>query len=153
MPASGPFRDSAGLTLPELLIAIAIVATMLAMSFGSYAQYREAVAASQAVRTIRADVVRARSLAIRTRSPVSLVADEAALRYEIRDTLGTLFHWREFGGGAEIQLTAMDVATAGDSLTFDARGILLTGNPRVDATRRGRTRSVTFNALGRGQIN
>ena len=55
---------------------------------------------------------------------------------------------------SDLALTSLDVATTGDSLTFNSRGILLTGGtPRVNVTRRSRTRSVVFNVLGRSRIN
>ena len=150
----GIVRDAAGITLPELMIGIVVMSIATAFALTGYEQYRESAATSRAVRVISADVALARSLAIRAREPVSLVARENLRRYVIRDTSGALFQRRDFGTGAEIELTGIDVATTGDSLTFDSRGVLITGGtPRVDAIRHGRTRSVTFNALGRGVIN
>lgn len=143
-----------GMTLPEVLIGLVVMAVAMAFASSSFAQYRESVAASRAVRIISADVSFARSLAIRARAPVSLVARETQRQYVIRDTTGTLFQRRDFGAGAEIELTSIDVATTGDSLTFDARGVLIAGGtPQIDVVRGSRTRTVTFNALGRALIN
>ncbi len=146
-------RD-AGFSLPELLIGLAVMGFVMTVGASGLAQYREATSTTRAIRTIRADVMLARSLAIRSRSPVSLVARESLRTYVIRDALGTVFQQRVFDETSDLALTSLDVATAGDSLTFDARGILLTGGtPQVDVTRRGRARSVVFNALGRSRIN
>ena len=147
-------RDEAGFTLPDMMIALVVMAVATVFAFGAFAQYRESSATSRAARVITADVALARSLAIRAREPVSLVATEAQRQYVIRDTAGTLFHRRDFGTGAQIRLTSIDVATTGDSLTFDSRGVLITGGtPVVSAVRRNKTRTVTLNALGRAQIN
>ncbi len=147
-------REVAGMTLPELTIALSLVAIASVMTFGSFFQYQQSISASRAARAISADVQLAKGLAIRERAPVSLVADETLLRYVIRDTAGTLFSRRDFGNGAEIELTGLDFATSGDSLTFDGRGVLLTGGtPTVSVTRHSKTRTVTLNGLGRTQIN
>ncbi len=143
-----------GFTLPELLIALTIITSVTAFGVQGMVQYREATSLARAIRTIRADAILARSLAIRSRSPVSLVARESLRTYVIRDTFGTVFQERVFDETSDLALTSLDVATTGDSLTFDARGILLTGGtPQVNVTRRGRTRSVVFNVLGRSRIN
>lgn len=150
----GRLGDVSGLTLPEALIALVIFAIGTAMSFGSFFQYQQSISTSRAARAIGADVQLAKSLAIRGRTPVSLVADEAQLQYVIRDTLGTLFMRRDFGSGSEMPLTGLDVTATGDSLTFDPRGILLTGGtPTVVVTRQAKTRTVTLNGLGRTQVN
>lgn len=150
----GGGRDDRGVTLPELAIALTVVAIGTAMAFGSFFQYQQSISTSRAARAISADVQLARGLAIRARAPVSIVANETLLRYEIRDTLGTMFHRRDFGTGNQIELTALDIATTGDSLTFDGRGILVTsGTPTVTVTRHAKTRTVTINGLGRTQIN
>lgn len=147
-------RDVSGITMPDLMIAMVVLAVATVFAMGSMAQYREAAATSRAARVITADVALARSLAIRGREPISLVATEAQRQYVIRDTAGNLFHRRDFGTGAEIRLTSIDVATTGDSLTFDSRGVLVAGGaPQINAVRRSKTKTVTLNALGRAQIN
>lgn len=144
----------AGITVPELLMVLAVTGIVSAFGVLGYAQYRESISARRAAEAIAADVQVARSLAIQTRSPISLVATEAQRRYVVRDTAGNEFHWRDFDAGSDIRLTGLDVATAGDSLTFDSRGILLSGNTaQVTVTRRTRVRTVTLNALGRSIIN
>lgn len=150
----GRVRDASGITLTEVIIALTLIAIGSAMSYGSFFQYQQSVSTSRAARAISSDVQLAKSLAIRGREPVSLVADEAQLQYVIRDTLGTQFMRRDFGSGSDMPLTGLDVAVAGDSLTFDPRGILLTGGtPTVTVTRHGKARTVTMNGLGRTRVN
>lgn len=144
----------AGFTLPELLIVVVVTSIAAAFGVSGYAQYRESISTRRAAEAIAADVQVARSLAIQTRSPISLVATELQRRYVVRDTAGNELHWRTFGAGSDIQLTGLDVATSGDSLTFDSRGLLLSGNTaQIMVTRETRTRTVTLNALGRSVVN
>ncbi len=146
--------DSSGITLPELMIALAVGVVVATLGIASYGQYRESISATRAAKVISADVLLTRSLAIRARAPVSLVADEGDRRYFVRDTTGTVFHQRRFDRQSEIPLTSLDVITPGDSLTFDSRGILVNGGlPQVRAVRRSKSRTITFNALGRSRIN
>lgn len=149
-----PWRDTAGMTLPEMVIALALAAIAATMGFGSFFQYQQSVSTSRAARAISSDVQLTRGLAIRARAPVSLVANETQLTYVVRDTLGTVYMRRDFGTGSQMPLTGLAVSTTGDSLTFDARGILLSGgSPTVSVTRHAKVRTVSLNGLGRTDIN
>ena len=141
-----------GFTLPEILIALAMIAIVGSIGMVSYREFRDSTSMARAVQLVSSDVTLARSLAIRGRTPVSLVSRDAAREYVIRDTTGTVFHRRRFDGNAQLQLDRLDVATPGDSLTFDGRGILTTVNPLIVTGRGTRTRSLTFNALGKSRV-
>ena len=143
----------AGFTLPEMLIALTIGGSVSALGAHAVAQYRDATATERALRTIRSDVTLARSLAIKSRGPVSLVASDSLRTYVLRDTTGAVFQQRYFDQSSDMALTSLDVTTSGDSLTFDARGMLITGGTaQVTVVRADRIRSVTFNVLGRSQV-
>ena len=141
-----------GFTLPEMLIALALTAILGAASVMSFREYRDSTAMARAVEIVRADVALTRSLAIRGRTPVSLVSRDAQRDYVVRDTTGSVFHRRSFDGSAELRLDLLDVATTGDSLTFDGRGILTTPAPLIVMGRGDRTRSITFSALGKSRV-
>lgn len=150
----GALRDKRGVTILELMTALSLVAVAGAMSFGSFFQYQQRAAASRAARVIRADIQLTRALAIRARDAVSLVANESQRSYVVRDAAGTVYHRRDFGDGQEIELTGLRVSTTGDSLTFDARGILLTGGtPTINVARHATVRTVTVNAIGKTEVN
>lgn len=139
-----------GFTLIEMLIAISILSLVLLVGSQSIMTLRERTVTDRAAATVGSDVALTRSLAIRTRSNVSLAANETAITYEIRDTAGTVFQNREFTPDADLPLTKLDVRLTGDSLTFNSRGLLVgAGGGEIDVFGRTRSRRVVFNALAR----
>ena len=73
--------------------------------------------------------------------------------YVIRDQAGTVLMRRDFGPGSDMPLSRMTVSTAGDSLTFNSRGLLTNGRAEAILGRRGRTHFVEINALGRTTVD
>lgn len=144
---------SDGFTLVELAISMATTAILLAIGYGAMREYAEATAARKAAVQVAADIALARSHAIQQRENISLVATEPTREYEVRDRAGTVVARRYFGDGAELMLTSLDVTRAGDSLTFNSRGLLVGGTGRVTLVRGTRTHDVLVNALGRTDVN
>jgi Tfp pilus assembly protein FimT len=144
---------SKGFTLVELGVSMATTGVLLAMGYGAFRQYAEATIARKASVQLAADVSLTRSFAIQRRESVSLVADEANRIYVIRDTAGTVLMRRSFGVGSDLPLTNVVVSTAGDSLTFNSRGLLIPSSAQVVLGRRGRSHMVRINALGRTRID
>ena len=142
-----------GFTVVELAVSVATTSVLLAMGYGAFRQYAEAATARKASLQVAGDVSLTRSFAIQRRESVSLVADEANRTYVIRDTTGTLLMQRNFGTGSDLPLTSVVVSTAGDSLTFNSRGLLQGGQATVVLGRRSRSHTVQINALGRTKID
>lgn len=142
-----------GFTIVELAVSMATTGVLLAMGYGAFRQYAEAATARKASLQFAADVSLTRSFAIQRRESVSLVADEANRNYVIRDTAGTVLMQRDFGTGSDLPLTNVVVSTAGDSLAFNSRGLLIPGTAEVVLGRRGRSHIVRINALGRTEID
>lgn len=139
-----------GFTLIEILIAISILSLVLLVGSESFRTLREQTVVARAAAVVGSDVALTRGLAIRTRSNVSLAANETAVTYEIRDTAGTVFQNREFTVDADLPLTKLDVRFTGDSLTFNSRGLLVgEGNGEIDVFGRTKSMRVVFNALAR----
>lgn len=141
-----------GFTLVELLIVMSIVSLSLLIANSSYTTFREAATLNRAARIVAADAALARSYAIRNRTTVSLVADEANQSYEVHDESGTVYLVRQFDAASEMKLETLDVKLPGDSLTFNSRGLMASGSATVDVGRNGGTRRVTLNAIARWQI-
>jgi len=146
-------RDERGFTIVELGIALSALAVIAAVSIGAFRQYAEATSARKAAVQIAADIGLTRSFAIQRREPVSLVLDETALTYVVRDTAGTVLMRRDFSGVAEYGLSTVIINTTGDSLTFNSRGLMSQGTARFNVTRRDHAQQVDVNALGRTTLN
>jgi len=145
-------NDESGFTLVELLIVLSIVSLSLLIANNSYTSFRESSALNRAARVVAADAALARSYAIRNRTAVALVADEAERGYVIRDQSGNVYLQRVFDASSEMRLEGLDVRLPGDSIPFNSRGMLVLGTATVDVDRGGGSRRVTLNAIGRWQI-
>lgn len=142
-----------GFTVVELAVSIATTSVLLAMGYGAFRQYAEAVTARKASQQFAADVGLTRSFAIQRRASISLAADVKDLEYEIRDQAGTVLMRRDFGPTSDLPLSRMWISAAGDSLTFNSRGLLVSGRTEVVLGRRGRVHVVEINALGRTTVH
>ncbi len=141
-----------GFTLPELSIALALTAVALGFGFYSFGVFRQRTLVDRAARVMASDVSLTRAIAIRARRNVSLVTDESVPSYVVRDSSGRVYVQRQFNPGSELPLAAISVRTAGDSLTFDPRGLMVSavGGPQVElAVASGEAKEIQFNALGR----
>ncbi|MGD8495314.1 MAG: GspH/FimT family pseudopilin [Gemmatimonadales bacterium] len=141
-----------GFTLVELLIVMSIVSLSLLIANSSYTTFRESATLNRAARIVAADAALARSYAIRNRTTVSLVADEANQSYEVHDESGTVYLYRQFDAASEMKLETLDVKLSGDSLSFNSRGLMSSGSATIDVGRSGGMRRVTLNAIARWQI-
>lgn len=139
-----------GFTLVELLIAITLLGIALGIGFTGMRGFNESSVVDRAATAIASDVTLARSHAIQRRSTVTLAADEANRRYEIRDvSTGELLESRSFAADTDLPLTRLDIQTAGDALTFNARGLLVSGNATVLVERLDTGKQIEVSALGR----
>lgn len=148
-----PESGASGFTLIELLIAVIMATVLLAVVYGGYRQFNEAIVVKKAASLLGADVALTRSYAIQKRSNVSLVADESARNYAIRDTSGAILARRSFDRQSDLPLDGFDVKADGDSLTFNARGLMAGGGGvEIDVARGDRVRTLSVNALGRYRV-
>lgn len=135
-------------------MAMATAAFMIAVSYGAYRQFNEAIVVSKAAKLVGSDIALTRSYAIQRRSNVSLVVNEASRFYVIRDTSGAVLGLREFDATTGLPLEVLDLKQTGDSLSFNSRGLLVTAPTVEIAVGRGnRERTVSVNALGRYDIS
>lgn len=153
---TGSGQDGAGpggFTVVELLIAIVVLGIIVAVGVSAYSDFRRASTVRRAAEAVAGDIVLTRSYAVQRRRNVSLVADEAARTYDIRSPGGPTYAERSFAADTDVPLTMLDVVTAGDSVTFNSRGLkVTTGTDSISVGRLGEELRVKLNAMGRTKI-
>ena len=145
-------RNQRGFTLVELLIGITIMSVVGLMANTSFRNFRQRTILSRAARVVAADAAMTRTYAIRGRANVSLVADESNQSYQIRDASGNVLKTRWFDGDSDLMLSSLNIVNAGDSLTFNARGMLVSAFAVIDIGTDAGARTVVVNGLGRHRI-
>lgn len=141
---------TAGFTMVELLIAITLLGIAVGIGFMGMRGFNESTVVDRAATAIASDVTLTRSHAIQRRTTVTMAADEADRRYEIRDvSTGEVLETRSFAAGTDLPLTRLDIQTSGDALTFNARGLLVSGNATILVERLDTGQQIEVSALGR----
>ena len=149
----------AGFTLVELMIVLSITAIGLTFAGMSFTGYFGRVSAERAAQVFAQDLTLARSYAIRSREPVVLRFYESSLWYEVEvQSTATEVATRRFGVSADIDLAAVTLDVAGDTLVFDSRGMADlsgAGGPLGTATfsSGSATYTVSFNSMGASKID
>lgn len=136
--------DNRGFTLIEMMITIAIIAILSAVSIPSYLTWRNNAALSGAARIVKSDCEVAKARAIRENTSVTVTFNTAANSYTAITLGGANVKNRELQGA---NLTSTTAA----SITFDSRGRSdQAGNFVIDLDDFNGTRSVavTVNILG-----
>lgn len=124
----GPPTPTGGFTLIEIMMALVLFAIAAGIGFLGMSGFNEATVADRAAKAITSDVTLTRSYAIQRQGPVSLAADEANRSYAIRDeSTGDTLKVRSYAADTDLPLTRLDVQTADDALTFNARGLIQGG--------------------------
>ncbi len=149
-----------GFTLIELTVVVtigAIVVTLGGLAFSGYFQRNSARRAAQ---VFAQDLVSARSFAVRSQEPVVIRFYESSLWYEVESqTTTTEIARRRFTGtNADIALSAVTLDMTGDSLVFNARGIVdmsgAGGSLGTATFSSGAvTYTVSFNGMGASKID
>jgi len=141
-----------GFTLVELLIAVTIMSVVGLMASTSFRDFRQRTILNRAAQVVAADAALTRTYAIRERSNVSLVADESNQSYQIRDASGNVLKTRWFDADSDLPLSSLNILLSGDSLTFNARGMLVSAFAVIDVGSNSGSKTVTVNGLGRHRI-
>ena len=148
----GDLTSERGFTIVEMLIVLTILSLVSLIANTSFRSFRERAILNRAARVVAADMALTRSHAIRERQNVSLVADEAGRTYAIRTANGDMLAVRILDSSSDFAIDSLNVLAAGDSITFNSRGLLLTAFARVDVGRASGDRQVQVNGLGRSRI-
>ena len=143
-----------GFTIVEVLTVLAFLILVTALGASKLRDHRDGAIVREAAGLITADIAVARGAAMKLGRNVSIVANEEALRYVVRDSYGTeLRSVRSFGPAAHLSLHALDFSPPGDSLIFDSLGMVISAKePRIRVRRANRSLRVELNGLGRPLI-
>ena len=149
----------AGFTVIELLIVLTLSAIMMSFAGIALGSYFGRSSARRAAQIFSQDLSQARMFAVRAREPVVVRFFEGGLRYEIvtRDT-GTEVVSRRFSNSDGVDLTAIALDLAGDSVVFNRRGFAdlsgAAGTLGVASFTSGTASyAVSFNGLGASRID
>lgn len=123
--ADGPRPARAGgFSLLELTIVVALSALTLTVASVAFSGYVHRISAQRAAQVFARDLALARSTALRSKEPVVIRFFEESRWYSVAlQRTGTEVVRRRFGVDADIDLSAVELTTAGDSVGFDARGV------------------------------
>ena len=116
------WRVPDGVSLIELLCAVVVVGVLATAAFTGVTSYNRTHRASQVAELLEWEVHVARSYAIRSGRPMSLIVDERSRSVVLRDGAST---WRRLslGDGARLRVDRLTLDIPGDSLVFSPRGL------------------------------
>lgn len=150
-------RARDGFTLLELIVVISIGAVIVTMGTLTFSGYFQRNSARRAAQVFAQDLVAARSFAVRSQEPVVVRFYESSLWYEVQgQTSSTAIARRRFGPAGDIELSAVTLDLAGDSLVFDLRGMADLNGSAVGTARfssGATTYTVSFNGMGASKID
>lgn len=148
-----------GFTIIEVVVVLALIAIALTFAMVAFSGYFQRVSAQRAAQLFAQDLTLARMWAVRSREPVVIRFYEASLWYEVEtENTATEVARRRFGTDADIDLSAVSLDFAGDSVVFDSRGIAdLTGAGGSLGTATfssgAVSYTVSFNSMGASKID
>lgn len=155
-PGARP-RCDGGFTLLEILAVLTIATVSLVVASQVYVRFLDRSTARRSAQVFARDLSLARGNSIQTRGAVVIRFSESDLSYVVENAQGRTLAVREFDRSQDLTLSGLDLATPGDSIVFDGRGILdmsALGGSLGTATfgARGVTYTVSFNATGASRI-
>ena len=140
-----------GVSLIELLCAVVVVGVLATATFTGVTSYNRMRRASQVAGMLEWEVTVARSYAIRSGRPMSLIVDERSRSVVLRDGASV---WRRLslGEGAALRVDRLVLDAVGDSLVFSPRGLCIncsaTALTSLSVTAGGRVARVRIGRLG-----
>jgi len=137
-------RIPAGLTLPEMLIALTVVSAMAAVGYGAVRDLREGTLLRATARTVRGHLAFARSQAVARRETLRVRLDDSG-DLVVLTASGERLASATIGRGAEIAVDSIRLRPG--TLRFNARGQAAPGS--VSLYRGDRTVRIVSNFLGR----
>jgi len=141
-------RRRGGFTLAEMLIVLVIIGIALAMAVPRMQGVLHKSALHGALNQMASDLTLTRLRAVRSATRVSLSINAAGTGYSVIvdptgavDTVKTVSFVDDARG--------LTFSPASSSVTFDSRGLLVSGTTTITATRQGRSDSLSISGVGR----
>lgn len=148
-------RSDAGVTLVEMVIVFALIGIITAISLPKLANSTDALAVRSARQEVASYISQARALSIQSGRIASFVRNGNSIQLVVTTTSGTtsLFSSQNLGKGNGVTLAA----SPSDTITFDPRGVLLTGaystSPKIRVSRNGVQDSVCVVGWGKVSVS
>ena len=141
-------RRRGGFTLAEMLIVLVIIGIALAMAVPRMQGVLHGSALRGALNQMASDLTLSRLRAVRSATRVSLTINAAGTGYMVVvDPTGTIDTLKSVSFANDAK--GLTFSPANTSITFDSRGLLVTGTTTVTATRQGRSDSLMVTGVGR----
>jgi Tfp pilus assembly protein FimT len=135
----------------ELILVLSLIGVMMGIAAPRFTEYRNRLLPDQAASVVGNFVALTRSFAIQSRQAATLEVYPGTRRMEIRVD-GAVIRTLNMGPGGDFGLDSLDMDTAGDSVTFSARGVCaqcgVTGTGAIIVGTLGGSYLVTYNAVG-----
>jgi len=147
-----------GFTLIEITVVLTISAVLLTLGGLTFSGYFQRNSARRAAQVFALDLTAARSFAVRSQEAVVIRFFEGGLWYQVEGQSSvTEIARRRFGVNGDINLSAVTLEMAGDSLVFNSRGMVDmsgAGGSLGTATfsSGAATYTVSFNGMGASKI-
>jgi prepilin-type N-terminal cleavage/methylation domain-containing protein len=141
-------------TLLELLCAVVVFGVLAGGGSMIYERYMRAQRANQVAALLQWEITVARSFAIRSGRPMTMIINETTRTMTLHD--GSIIRRTvSLGDDARLRVERLDLRIPGDSLVFSARGLCI-NCPSIGATElsieaEGRHATVYVELLGRRQ--
>lgn len=141
-------RRRGGFTLAEMLIVLVIIGIALAMAIPRMQGVMHEASLQGALNQVASDLTLTRLRAVRGDARASLAINAAGTGYVvIVDPTGTPDTLKKVSFANDAK--GLTFSPTGTSVTFDSRGLLVTGTATIKATRQGRIDSLMVTGVGR----
>lgn len=147
-------RSDAGVTLVEMVIVFALIGIITAISLPKLANSTDVLAVRSARQEVASYISQARALSIQTGRVARFIRNGNSIQVSITTTSGgsTLVGSQNLGSGNGVTVAA----SPSDTITFDPRGVLLSGvgtSPKIRVSRNGVQDSVCVVGWGKVSIS
>ena len=146
-------KKSAGFSIFELLIVIAVIAVVSAIVAPNIINWRNNAKLRGAAGNLKGDLQMSKARAVRERTPVTVTftATNYQVTYTDKDGTTRTLRDRKLPAGVRVDLDSTGFGAMGDKTQFNGRGIPVAGSAMLVNTK-GDQRKLVVSTLGRIRI-